>query len=151
MQKNIRIGTILLTIIGVLDSVYLTWSKITHRAVFCGGSSQCETVNSSIYSEIGGIPIALLGLGAYLLILGLLYLESRGGPWVGISPLAIFGLSLVGVLYSIFLTYIELAVLKAICFYCVVSAIAILGIFLLSLLRVVGFQPDLKLIRNGGD
>ena len=150
MHNKIRIGTIIFAAIGLLDSIYLTWSKLAQRAVFCGGSNQCETVNSSVYSEIWGIPIAVLGVGSYLLILVLLILESRGGIWRGSGPLVVFGLSLVGVIYSIYLTYIEIAVLKAICPYCVVSAIVVTGIFILTLVRVVDVQTDVDPIRSRG-
>jgi len=142
MHAKLRLGTIFFTIIGILDSTYLTWSKLAHQAVFCGGSGQCETVNSSIYSEIAGIPIAILGLGAYLVILALLYLEGKGGFWRGAGPLVVFGLSLAGVIYSIYLTYVEIAILKAICPYCVVSAVAITAIFILTLIRVVDVQAE---------
>ncbi|MEK7440567.1 MAG: vitamin K epoxide reductase family protein, partial [Chloroflexota bacterium] len=102
----------------------------------CGGIGDCESVNSSIYSQINGVPIALLGAGAYILILLFLFLESRDdflGDW---SPLIVFGLSLTGTLYSIYLTYIEIAVLKAICPYCVLSAVAVLIIFVISIVRL---------------
>jgi len=151
MDKKLRMGMMFLAVVGFLDSMYLAWSKLTQRAVFCGGSSQCETVNTSIYSEFWGIPIALLGVGAYLLIGALLLLETRGNVWKESSRLAVFGLSLVGVIYSLYLTYVEIAILKAICPYCVVSAIAILGIFLLSVVRVMDFKTDLSPIRVRGD
>lgn len=123
-------------VIGLADSIYLTWLKLTGELAACGGIGDCESVNASIYSQINGIPIALLGAVAYALILLFLFLESRDdfiGYW---SPTLVFGLSLTGTLYSIYLTYIEIAVLKAICPYCVVSAIAILIIFVISIARM---------------
>jgi uncharacterized membrane protein len=123
-------------VIGLADSIYLTWLKLTGELAACGGIGDCESVNASIYSQINGIPIALLGAVAYALILLFLFLESRDdfiGDW---SPTLVFGLSLTGTLYSIYLTYIEIAVLKAICPYCVVSAVAILIIFVISIARL---------------
>ena len=123
-------------VIGLADSIYLAWLKLSGGLAACGGIGDCESVNSSIYSQINGVPIALLGAGAYILILLFLFLESRDdflGDW---SPLIVFGLSLTGTLYSIYLTYIEIAVLKAICPYCVLSAVAVLIIFVISIVRL---------------
>ncbi len=128
--------------IGVLDSAYLTWVKIANRYALCGPIGDCEVVNSSQYSEIFGIPIALFGAGAYLLIMVLLSMETRGGFWLEYGPMLVFGVSLVGVLYSIYLTYIEIAVLRAICPYCVVSAVIMLFLFVLSILRLLGEQDE---------
>ena len=138
-------------IIGALDSLYLSWVKIINSQVFCGTSGQCETVNNSRYSEISGIPIAYLGLGAYLVILAFLYIETRSSFWKENSPLAIFGISLVGVIYSAYLTYIEIAVLHAICPYCVVSALVMLCLFIISIFRLLQVQTGSKPIpRRGG-
>ncbi|MBI5053714.1 MAG: vitamin K epoxide reductase family protein [Chloroflexi bacterium] len=123
-------------VIGLADSIYLTWLKLSGELAACGGIGDCESVNVSIYSQINGVPIALLGAGAYFLMLLFLFLESRDdfiGDW---SPMIVFGLSLTGTLYSIYLTYIEIAVLKAICPYCVLSAVAVLIIFVISIARL---------------
>ncbi len=135
-DHKLRLASIILAVVGLVDSAYLSYVKLVNSKVFCGGSNQCETVNNSQYSEIAGIPIAYIGLGAYLVIGLLLFLETRDEFWRQNVPLAIFGLSLTGVLYSIYLTYIEIVVLHAICPYCVVSAVVILLIFLISIIRL---------------
>jgi len=66
----------------------------------------------------------------------LLLLDKEGHRFNQTFLMAIFGLSLVGVLFSTYLTYIEIAVLKAICPYCVLSAIAILLVFVCTLVRI---------------
>jgi uncharacterized membrane protein len=130
-------------LVGLLDSVYLTWIKLSHTEVSCaGGLGDCYTVNMSRYAVIYGIPIALLGLIAYLLIAGLLFFETRNDFVKENGPLAVFGISLVGFLYSIYLTYLEVAVIRAWCPYCVLSAITITLIFSLSLIRVTRSQPE---------
>jgi molybdenum cofactor synthesis domain-containing protein len=128
--------------IGLIDSLYLTWTKLANQQPYCGTYGGCETVGTSSYSEIAGIPIAILGAGAYLTLLGLFYLETRSKFWKQVSPLAVFGISLAGVLYSAYLTYIEIAVLKAICFYCVISAVAILLLLVLAIFRLVNVQAE---------
>jgi uncharacterized membrane protein len=136
----LRWASIVVAMIGILDALYLSYVKLAHQEVYCGGSGACDTVNNSPYAEFSGVPIAYLGLGAYILILFLLLLESKGDFWANYSPLFVFGTSLAGVLYSIYLTYIELAVLHAVCPYCVVSAIAITILFILSLVRLLKSQ-----------
>jgi uncharacterized membrane protein len=128
--------SLVLAVLGALDASYLTTIKLAHVEAICRGVGDCEAVNSSVYAQIGGIPIALLGLGAYLAILALLVLEARISVLHDYAPLAIFGLALTGTLYSAYLTYVELFVLHAVCPYCVTSALLITGIFILSVVRL---------------
>jgi uncharacterized membrane protein len=128
----------LLTLAGIGVSGYLTWAHLANQSVVCGQSQGCDIVQQSVYSEIAGIPIALLGLLAYVTLFILTLLRSYSPESLeGYIPLAIFGISLIGVLYSAYLTYLELFVIYAICRWCVSSAVIITVIFLLSL-------PDLK-------
>jgi len=131
-----RRASILLAVLGLLDSIYLVWVKYTGTYALCGPIGNCESVNTSQYSEIFGIPISLLGAGAYAIIIVLLLLENRGQFWAEFGSMIVFGMSLIGVLYSIYLTYIEIAVLKAICPYCVISAIILVILLLLSGIRL---------------
>ena len=102
----------------------------------CLGNGDCSTVNSSRFSVIYGIPVSLLGMIAYLAIFILLALELRKILTRENSNLLVFGLSLVGVLFSAYLTYIELYVIHAVCPFCVVSAVVITVIFLISIIRL---------------
>ena len=140
--KTIRTVSIGLASSGLIDSIYLTWVKVTNRYALCGPIGDCESVNSSRYSEIGGVPIALLGAGAYLLIIVLLALEPRGSIWMEYSPYVVLGITIAGSLYSIYLTYLEVAVIHAICPYCVVSAVVIIALFILSLVRLTVYDPE---------
>ena len=126
-----------LAALGALDSIYLIYIKISHaQAAFCAPGGGCDIVNGSPFSEIGGVPIAVLGLGAYLLMIALLWLQPRSPFLAENGPLILFGLSLTGVLYSAYLTYLELFVINAICPYCVVSAVLLVGLLVLSILRL---------------
>lgn len=136
LDNKFRIASLILAVLGLLDSIYLTWVKFSGKYALCGPIGNCESVNTSQYSEVFGIPIALLGAGAYLVVIISLSLESRGSFWAEYSPLIVFGISLIGVLYSIYLTYIEVAVLKAICPYCVISAIILVLLLVLSSIRL---------------
>lgn len=128
----------LLALVGIGVSGYLAWTHLAGRPVVCGQSQGCDIVQQSVYSEVAGIPVALLGLVSYITLFALTLLRGRSPENLDdYIPLAIFGISLIGVLYSAYLTYLELYVIYAICWWCVSSAIIITIILLLAL-------PDLK-------
>lgn len=134
-------GMILLAIAGLGVSAYLMWGYTAEGAeLACGGSSGCEEVKESPYSSILGIPLPVLGLGAYSVLLLLVVLQVwfsvNNEQWASYTALAIFGISLVGVLYSAYLTYIELFVIYAICRWCVASAVIMAAFFILSILNL---------------
>jgi uncharacterized membrane protein len=133
---GVSVVAIVLSLIGAIDSVYLAWLKVSGSVAACSNIGDCESVNNSRYAEIAGIPIALLGLVGYLVILGVILLEQRKPEWKFGLHLAFFGFTLTGTLYSLYLTYIEIAVLNAICPFCVVSAVVMLALFLLSIYRL---------------
>src|SRR5258708_30555623 len=129
--------SLVLALSGALDAGYLTYIKLAHVEAICRGVGDCEAVNSSVFAQIGGVPVAALGLAAYLALLALLVLEPRLAILQNYAPVAIFGLALTGTLYSAYLTYVELFVIHAICPFCVTSAVLITGLFILAVIRVV--------------
>lgn len=135
-SRFLWIVSVIAALVGLIDSIYLTYIKVADQTAACSNIGDCESVNNSIYSEIAGIPIALLGVGAYLAILFLLFLENRYSDQIANLQLGTFGLSLIGTLYSAYLTYLEVAVLRAICPFCVVSAIAIFVLLIVGVLRL---------------
>ncbi len=131
--------------IGLLDAVYLIVLKYTNNKAMCiQGVGDCWSVNISRYSMIAGIPVAVLGAIAYLAIIALLLLERRGAFWQNQGVMANFGMSLIGVLFSAYLTYLEIAVIRAVCPFCVLSAICMLVLFGLNLARLAPSQTDEK-------
>lgn len=143
-DRRFHSTALILSGLGLLDALYLAFVKLSNQRGLClQGVGDCWTVNTSRYSEIFGFPISFLGAGAYFLILILLLLEAKGTFWENNSPLIIFGISLTGVIYSAYLTYIEVAVLKAICPFCVLSAILMISLFGLSIVRLVKNQAEL--------
>jgi uncharacterized membrane protein len=97
------------------------------------GSSGCETVANSTYSHLLGVNIAVFGIVGYLLLLATALLRGDGARMAG------FGLSLAGFGYSVFLTYLELFKIEAICQWCVASAVLMTILFGLSTVRMVGY------------
>ena len=132
--KLIQRSILFFSLIGLLDAAYLAWLKLADSEASCGIGG-CDVVNSSVYSEVAGIPVALLGLGGYVCIIGLILLENRSEFWKKNVPTFLFGITLIGLLYSIYLTYLELFVIHAVCPFCVVSAIVMLILFILVLIN----------------
>jgi uncharacterized membrane protein len=131
--RNRRLVIIGLTVLGVFVAGYLTWSHYSGEPIYCGGSNSCELVNSSRFAYLGSIPVALIGLIGYLIILVLSLIPTRDDrQW---PMLLIFAGALIGTLLQWYLFYIEVAVLRAICYWCVTSQALITLIFLLAFPR----------------
>jgi uncharacterized membrane protein len=143
VQVKVRTLLIIGSIVGLIDSLYLTWEKLSGNPALCiQGLGDCYSVNTSVYSEIFGIPVAIFGAVAYLLILVSLLLETRYTFFEENSPLIVFAITLIGTLFSAYLTYIELGVLRKICPFCVVSAITMLVLLVFSVIRLIKYQAD---------
>jgi uncharacterized membrane protein len=143
--QKLSLVSIVLSIAGLVDALYLTWIKFSNNYSLCiQGVGNCESVNTSSYAEVMGIPVAVLGAGTYLLILIILLLETRNEHMKSNATLYLFGITLVGLLFSAYLTFIEIAVLKAICPYCVVSAILMTVLFIFSIVRLSLSQTEIN-------
>jgi len=132
---------IILSLAGLGVSFYLMWGYTAPGATLaCGDSHGCETVKNSIYANLMGVPLPTLGILSYvgllILVIGQNQTAVINRGWSAYFALAIFGLSLMGVLYSAYLTYIELFVIYAICRWCVASAIIMVAIFLLAIFNL---------------
>ena len=108
--------------------------------IACGGSDGCENVKNSAYSSILGVSLPLLGLLSYIALLFLVGGQThpavnRNG-WTPLAALAIFGVALIGLLFSAYLTYLELFVIFAICHWCVASAVIMAVIFVLAMVNL---------------
>ena len=125
-----NVFTILATILalaGVGVALYLSVVHYAHQPIACNGIGDCEYVNSSEYAKVAGIPVAVLGALAYGVIAALTVLwRLRNDAMLLLSA---WGLAFASFGFSIYLTYIELEVLEAICVYCVVSASIVTALF----------------------
>ena len=138
MDKRLVQASLVLAVIGILVSIYMTVYKITENDGMCLGSGDCSTVNASPYSEVlGGFPVAGVGVIGYLSILGLHVLEMRRSLSRDNATLALFGITLIGFLFTVYLVYIEIAVIKALCPFCVTSQIVMTLIFIVSVIRLM--------------
>ena len=124
-----------LSLIGLADAIYLTYIKLAADGI-CVAGEGCEIVNTSVYSQIYGIPVAVLGGLAYVAMLVVLLLEPGNEFFEFNGPLIVLGISIFGVLYSAYLTYLELYVIRAICEFCVLSAVVLTFMLILSVVRM---------------
>jgi uncharacterized membrane protein len=130
--RRLRIATAGLALVGVAIAGYLTWVHYAGLEPFCvGGGGGCERVQTSRWAELGGIPVAVLGLAGYLAILGTLLLPEE----LGRSAAAF--IALVGFGFSAWLTYVEIEKIDAICQWCVASAIVMTLLAIVSLTRLL--------------
>jgi len=137
MDKRLTQITIALSILGLLVSIYMTVYKITANDNMCLGSGDCSTVNASRYSEVNGIPVALIGVIGYVSILGIHWLERKNVFFKQNGSMMFFGISLIGFFFTLWLIYVEIALIKALCPFCLASQATMTIIFILSVIRVV--------------
>ena len=142
MDKWFYRTMIVLAVIGLLVATYMTIFKWTNNDAMCLGSGDCSTVNASRYADVNGIPVALIGVLGYAAILGMLVFEDRADFLRQNSTLLTFGLALTGFLFTVWLIYAEIFLIKAFCPFCVTSQVVMTIIFILSIIRLVR-QPQL--------
>lgn len=141
-MTKLRLTGLVFAVLGFMDAIYLMVIKFANRPDLCiKGVGDCWSVNTSPYSEVYGIPISVFGATAYLVLIFLLAMESKPTFWQPYTRYLVFAITLAGVIYSAYLTYLEIAVINAICPFCVVSAILMLGLLLLS---VIGLRSNQK-------
>lgn len=120
-----------LAAVGLVVALYLAWTKWSgSSALFCTAGSGCDVVQASRYSMFLGLPVGAWGAFLYAVLAGLALAGLSEGRW-----LIAFLVSVAGVSFSAYLTFIELFVLNAVCFYCVTSAVIMLAVFVTLLLR----------------
>lgn len=124
-----------LSLIGLGVALYLLYVETTPAQAICGPLGDCNTVQDSPYAMIlGWLPVGLAGAVGYLAILGSWFWGRRSQSGLGVyMPVILFGLAAFGTLYSIYLTYIEIFVIQAVCLWCITSAIVMTLIMLISL------------------
>lgn len=130
--------------LGLYVSGYLAYKRMAGGSLACTRWAQCDVVNNSIYAYFLGIPISFIGLAGYLLLLAL----ALAALWAtGRAQRQLLWLSLLlalgGVGFSIYLTYLEVYVIEALCAWCLASAavITLLAIVDAVAVRLQGSAP----------
>jgi uncharacterized membrane protein len=119
---------------GVLVSGYLSVKRFTGGSLACSRWEECDVVNNSMYAKFYGVPVAFIGLAGYLVLmcLAMAALQRQGTTQRRLLALG-FLLALGAFGFSVYLTYLEIYVIEAICTWCVISAT------LITLLAIVGW------------
>jgi uncharacterized membrane protein len=128
-EARLRVAIGSLALVGVALTSYLLSIRWTGSALACttGG---CETVQASSYSTVLGIPVALLGLIAYVTLVGTALFRND------LARVAGFSVALGGAGFAAYLIYVQLAVIDAVCEWCVVSDTLVAVLSALTLLRL---------------
>lgn len=129
-----RMVVAVLALVGTFVSLYLLAYSMGFMGPLVCGVGDCATVQASRYARVGPVPVPLIGVGGYLLLLGVAVAGVQPPLRTSRAVAAVLlGASTVGVAYSAYLTYLEAAVIHAWCQWCVISAGLMTLIFLASL------------------
>jgi uncharacterized membrane protein len=127
------IGVVALIGLGVAS--YLTYVHYAGESPAClAGGRGCEKVQSSHYAELAGIPVSVLGLVGYAAILVSLFVPGETGRFLGALT------ALIGFGFSLYLTYLELFTIDAICQWCVASAVLMTALAVLTVWRLMAAE-----------
>jgi uncharacterized membrane protein len=135
-DRRLRLAAIVLALAGLGVSTYLTYIHYKGIDPACGLGANCIKVQTSEWSKLAGVPVALLGLIGYVLLLASLFVPGEGGLIAG----ALIALSGFG--FSAYLTYRELFSIHAICEWCVSSAVLMTLLAVITTVRLMRTSTD---------
>jgi uncharacterized membrane protein len=125
-----------LALIGLGVALYLAYIELTETTAVCGPVGDCNAVQSSPYAKLFGLPVGVVGVIGYMFILvSFSWGRRRSAAGASQMPLLVFGGALASVLFSMYLTCIEIFVIQAVCIWCLGSAV------LAALLLVLSADP----------
>jgi len=129
-----------LALVGLAVAGYLALEKLSGGTPACGPLHGCETVASSSYSEVLGIPVALIGVGYSIVIAtaSLVWWRAASLSRARSALLVAYGLGLLGLFVVLALTYLELFVIDAVCVYCVTYGLTVVAGFVVAAVAVRG-------------
>jgi uncharacterized membrane protein len=131
MSDRIRTAAIACCALGLAIAAYLTYVHYAGISPVCEIAHGCEKVQTSQWSRVAGVPVALIGLLGYAGILAALLVPGEA------ALTAAAGQAVVGVGFSAYLTYREVFTIDAICIWCVASAVLMAALAVLTVVRLV--------------
>jgi uncharacterized membrane protein len=131
---RLRRAIVVSAVLGAAVASYLTVVHYTHTSPICT-SGGCEKVQKSSYAELAGVPVALLGLVAYLALIGTAAVRGVNAALAGAV------VALVGVAFSGYLLWAQLARIHALCQWCVGNDVIVAVAALLCVTRLLT-EPD---------
>jgi uncharacterized membrane protein len=131
---RLRVAIVVVSLVGVAIAGYLTYVHYAHVAPICS-SGGCEKVQTSKYAELAGIPVALLGLVAYLSLIVTTAFRGLVAAFAGVL------IALVGVAFSGYLLWAQVSPIGAICQWCLGNDVTISVVAALCVARMLT-EPD---------
>jgi uncharacterized membrane protein len=122
---------VVLDVIGLLIAGYLSVVEVGGGVPACGPLRGCETVATSEYARIGGIPVAVFGVALSLILLTLAFAWIRTD-----NPLLLdvhCGLSLIGVIFEVYFLTLQVFVIRAVCVWCTLYGLSLIARFVVAL------------------
>jgi len=140
----VRWGALAVLAIAAMGvSAYLAYSHYADQPIVCAGLSGCDTVENSEYSKLVGIPVGLVGAlfsaGLLALVLARLTRLPLAVEW---ASLAAFSMTLSGVAFAAYLTYLELFVIEDVCIWCTTFAAIVTFAWLITLVDVLALARE---------
>lgn len=134
---RLRAIQFLVVIAGLIVTGYMSYNKLANIPLACSetGLINCAVVENSSWSRVAGIPTALLGFIAHVMLGTVLVLEKRLGIFRDHAPLFLFGIALFSVCYHLYLTYVSFFILKALCPFCLTAALIMIIELVISSIR----------------
>jgi uncharacterized membrane protein len=133
-EGNLRRATAFLATLGIGVATYITIADAGGGAPACvAGGHGCATVAESSYSHIAGVNVSVFGIVGYVLLLATAFFATDLARFAG------FALALGGFGFSIYLTYLEIYEIEAICQWCVASAVLMTILFVVNATRLIGY------------
>ena len=126
----------ILSVIGLGVAAYLAYVETQAASAVCGPVGDCNAVQSSSYARVFGVPIGLIGVAGYVAILAVWAWARRSASALPAALLVL--MTGFGVAFSIYLTYLELFVIHAVCMWCVTSAVIMTLLLVVSVRLAVG-------------
>ena len=129
--------------VGLGIATYLAFVEFTNNEAICGPIGECNFVQTSPYARILGIPVAVLGI-LYYLAVGALWMGQRykDRRWGNQMALGLLGLTVFGTLFSTYLTGLELFAVRAVCLWCIGSAVTATALMLVVVLPITGIETS---------
>lgn len=134
-DRKLGIAILVLGLFGLGIATYLTYVHYAGLEPICAASRGCEVVQQSKYAEFVGVPVPVIGLLGWIGILGSLLIPGDIGRGLT-ALLALFGFG-----FTLYLTYLEIWVIEAICQWCVGNGIIMTIVAILAFIRLLKYDP----------
>jgi uncharacterized membrane protein len=128
-ERSVRIASAVLASLGAAISAYVLYVRETDGSLVCS-TGGCETVQSSSYAELLGLPVAALGLAGFVVLLAA---ALARGDWARLVNATV---ALAAFLFAAYLLAVQLVVIDAICQWCVATDVLTTALAALALVRL---------------